>query len=266
MERLIKQYEDYYLIKCYGQEKYQSDFNKGILYLKSLSYFHNVENSFQQDKEGMIFQQAEKSVGTFYKVGPNERAIVSDLMKKGNVAEGVKVLKEKCHQTAETKDLYMNVNGFLCCFYLIPKKCLSISKNNIDILPLREYANFFYFLNSYAEQQGYTYFSIYDASILISKICQALDQENYDFTFGSVTYRDVGDQTKIKWFLNNQIAKIVFTKPTRLEYQREFRFFVSPKNQTTGDSISITADSLESTVVSSLAYLTPKYCKGRKEG
>lgn len=265
MERLIKQYEEYYLIKCYSQKAYQSDFNKGILYLKDLSYFHNVENKFQQDAEGVVFQQPEKSIGAFYEVDPIVSAIASDLMKKGNVAEGVKVLKEKGHQAAETKDLCMKVNGFLCCFYLIPKRCLSISKNNVDISPIGEYTNLFYFLNSYAGDQGYTFFSVYDAPKLIEKMCLVFNHENYGFTFGNVTYQDVGDQTKIKWFMNKQIEKIIFTKPLRFKYQREFRFFVSPKNQVTGDSIRITSDSLESTVISSLAYLTPKYYKQLKE-
>lgn len=265
MERLIKQYENYYLIKCYSQEAYQLDFNKGILYLKDLSYFHNVENKFQQDKEGVIFQQPEKSIGAFYKVDSIESAFASDLMKKGNVDEGVKALKENSHQTVGIKDLCIKVNGFLCCFYLMPKRCLSISKNNVDISPIGEYTNFFYFLNSYAKEQGYTFFSVYNAPKLIEKICWAFDHEGYDFTFGSVAYQDVEVQTKIKWFMNKQIEKIIFTKPLRFKYQREFRFFVSPKNQVTSDSIRVTSDSLESTVVFSLAYLTPRYYKQLKE-
>lgn len=214
----------------------------------------------------MIFHQAKNSIGSLYTIDPIENAVVSDLMKKGKIDEGIEVLKAKGNQTAETKDLCMNVNGFLTCFYLMSKKCLNISKNNIDISPIGEYTNFFYFLNSYAEKQGYTYFSVYDAPKLITKICQALNHENNNFAFGCVTYQDIGDQTKIKWFLDNQIEKIVFTKPLKFKYQKEFRFFVSPKKQTTCDSISIISDSLESTVVSSLAYLTPKYCEGLKEG
>lgn len=265
MEKLIKQYEDYYLVKCYSQEKYRTDFNKGSLYFKSLSYFHKVENKFQQDKEGMVFHQPENSIGTMYILDPNGSNSVSDLMKKGRMDEAINVLKANHTQSFATKDFCINVNGFLSCFYLIPKKCLKISENNIDILPKRECTNFFYFLNCYAEEQGYTFFSVYDAPELIKKICEAFQLENYDFTFGCVTYQDVDDQTKIEWLSKNQIEKIVFTKPTRLKYQREFRFFVSPKNHTTQDSISITSDRLESTVISSMAYLTPEYCKRLKE-
>lgn len=262
MEKLIKQYENYYLIKCYSQEKYRSDFNKGNLYLKALSYFHNVENKFQQDKEGRIFHQANNRLGSLCTIDPFESAVVSDLMEKGKMDEGIEVLKAKGNQIAETTDFMVNISGFLSCFYLMPKKCLNISKNNIDISPIEEYNHFFNFLNSYAEEQGFTFFSVYDAPKLITKMGQAINHENYNFTFGCVTYQDVSDQTKIKWFLENQIEKIVFTKPIKFEYQKEFRFFVSPKNQTTCDSISIITDSLESTVISSLVYLTPKYCEG----
>ena len=265
MEELIKQYEDYYLIKCYSNKKHCSDFNNGIIYLKQLSYFHNVENDFQQDKEGLIFHQPSNGNGSLYFIDPIQSGYVSELMKKGEMIKGIEILKTKGTQMAEIKDLSMNITGFLSCFYLIPKKYLKVSKDNIDISPLSEYNNLFYFLNNYAKEQGYTYFSIYDASKLIEKLYNIFNKQNYNVCFGCVTYEDIDEQTKIKWLSEKQIQKIVFTKPLKFKYQREFRFFVNSQYKTTDDSISIISDSLESTIISSLVHLTAEYCKKLKQ-
>lgn len=265
MEKIIKQYEDYYLIKCYNREEYRSDFNKGILYFKELSFFWKVENEFQQDKEGVIFSQRPDCSSFLYDINSIQSRCVSELMKTGNIIDGIEIVKSKGKQIAEIENLCLNITGYLSCFYLIPKECLKISNKKIDISPINEYNNFFYFLNEYAKEQGYTYVSIYNASQLIEKTCYALNDKNYDFTFGCITYEDVDELTKIKWFSEKQMQKIVFTKPFNFKYQKEFRFFVSPQNKTTDDSISIISDSLESTVISSLVYLTPECYKKLKE-
>lgn len=260
MSDLIKQYEDYYLIKCYAKKEYRTDFNKGIIYLNNLSFFHNVENAFQQDKEGEIFHQVKNSIGTFYIFDQIEGSEVSKLVKSGKALEEIKPLKKQSNKLGNFKDLRLSIAGYITCFYLIPKRCLKLSGKNIDISPINEYYNFFYFLNSYAKEQGYAFVCIYDAPKLIKKICDAFNDNNkYDFTYGSVTYQNVDVPTKAKWFKDGQFEKIAFTKSLKFKYQKEFRLFVSPKDLTTCDSIIINSDSFESTVVFSFDYATPEY-------
>lgn len=266
MDNLIAKYEDYYLVKCFNKEQYRADFNNGAIYFKDMSYFPNAENDFQQDEEGVVFRQAEKSYGTIYTMNSPTSEYVSDLMKSGNVFKGIELIKTQGNKVAETNKVLLNIEGFLCCFYLIPKRCLNITNKNIDISPEKEYANFFQLLDEYAKNTGYVFFSIYNALQLIEIISRSCKENHYNFTFGCIDYQDVDEQTKIKWFSEGQIEKIVFTKPLRFHYQREFRFFLSPCTKNTSDSIIINSDSLENITISSLAYLTQDYCRKLKEG
>lgn len=66
---------DYFLLKVFSKSDYMESFNNGSVYLNSTSYFWNMENAFQQDKEGLVFQQSDK--GYLIKTKPGFENIIS---------------------------------------------------------------------------------------------------------------------------------------------------------------------------------------------
>ncbi len=71
---------------------------------------------------------------------------------------------------------------------------------------------------------------MYDSTHLCRIIDNHFESKNYSLAYGVVNYKDLSPIEKINAYRQNEIDKIVFTKPLSYQYQREFRLFVSPKD------------------------------------
>ncbi len=104
---------DYYLVKAFGKPEYMKGFNSGNIYLNSTSYFWNLENTFQQDKEGLVFQQSGK--GVLLTAGEGFEEIVKSASSLEELIE--KAEKENIGEVVcETLDFSFRLEGYICCF------------------------------------------------------------------------------------------------------------------------------------------------------
>lgn len=258
MENIFEQYKDYYLIKCFEQEDFCSSFNNGNMYINNVSYFHDIENDFQKDKEGIIFMQPNGTEGKLFATNSETSALVSEFMNNKQFEDGLKCLKKYGLNLGTTQQGKLYIDGYLSCFFLIPKKFLIFNEKSIEISP-SIVKDFYDFLNSYAKEQGYLYFSIYDAKKLIKTFYEGFINIGYEVAFGTVSYAEITEETKIKWYKDRHLEKIVFTKSNNFDYQHEFRFFITSNKSSGNEPLREKICSIENTVLCSLSYLTPHY-------
>jgi hypothetical protein len=120
---------DYYLVKSFEQVLFRDEFNTGKkIYCKNTSYFWQIENTFQQDLEGNVFQH----IGNGYLIAANEEfeEVVKSAKSFNDIING---LSGKGEILATTSDFNIWINGYLCCFYLLPKSdILKISDNGLE--------------------------------------------------------------------------------------------------------------------------------------
>lgn len=246
-------FKDFYLIKCFGSEAHRGDFNSGKkMYLNSLKYFHKCENLFQGDLEGLVLQQEEKSTSKL-------------ILSRGNVTldELACMYKEDCYRDGikvfPVQDFKFYFDGYLCCFAVIPKSWMRFEEKNVVY---NEYANAYEwlitFLNMYC-QGKYCYFSVYDAEDCLQTLYHGLTGKGFSVAMGTVAYREMDAMERIRAAQNGDISSIIFTKNKSFEYQREFRVFITHKTVATQEHIEIQGISLEPSVVTSLAYISPEY-------
>lgn len=222
------------------------------MYLNSLKYFHECENTFQGDLEGLVLRQ---------EVASSSKLILS----KGNVSldQLAHMYKDDCYgegvKVFPVQDFKFFFNGYLCCFAVIPKSWMRFEEKNVVY---NEYANahewLFTFLNRYC-QGKYCYFSVYDAEDCLRMLYHGLTGKGFSVAMGTVAYREMDAMERIRAAQNGDISSIIFTKNKSFEYQREFRVFITHKTVATQEHIEIQGISLEPSVVTSLAYISPEY-------
>ena len=76
---------------------------------------------------------------------------------------------------------------------------------------------------------------------------------------GTVAYREMDEIERIRAVQNRDISSIIFSKSKSFEYQREFRVYITHKTDEMQEHIEIQGISLEPSVVTSLAYISPEY-------
>ena len=246
-------FKDFYLIKCFGSEEHRGDFNSGKkMYLNSLKYFHECENVFQGDLEGLVLQQEEKSTSKL-------------ILSRGNVTldELACMYKEDCYRDGikvfPVQDFKFYFDGYLCCFAVIPKSWMRFEEKNVVY---NEYADAYEwlitFLNRYC-QGKYCYFSVYDAEDCLRTLYHGLTEKGFSVAMGTVAYREMDEIERIRAVQNRDISSIIFSKSKSFAYQREFRVFITHKTDEMQEHIEIQGISLEPSVVTSLAYISPEY-------
>lgn len=248
-------FKDFYLIRCFGCEEFRDDFNSGKkMYLNSLKYYHDCENTFQGDLEGLVFQQqAECSSRLILSRGEITVDDLFRMYKEDSYGDGVKAFP--------VQDFKLFFDGYLCCFAVIPKSWMRFEEKSIIY---NENANAYEwlitFLNSYC-QEKYCYFSVYDAEECLRTLYHGLSDKGFSVAMGTVDYCDLNTEERIRAAQNRDISRVIFTKNKSFEYQREFRVFISSKMDVMQDHIEVQGISLEPSVVKSLAYLSPEYTK-----
>ncbi len=228
---------DYLLLKVFKSAERRDQFNKGDVYLSSTSNFWKLENSFQQDKEGGIFEQEGK--GFLLKTNPDFPKI---LAKSTSLDDVLKYLNEENagEVIAETADCSLRFEGYLCCFYLLSKKAISFTSNTLSITSDQERKDITLFLNKYLEDAPNHdfYVSIYDAVTFCNIFFKSMSDRGYKITYGIVRYEDIDDAMKIERYQKGEGGSILFTKPTKFSYQKEFRIILTNPNEPMKDHIT----------------------------
>jgi len=243
---------DYYLVKAFSKPEYMNDFNSGNIYLNSTNYFWNLENAFQQDKEGLVFQQSGK--GFLIKAKEGFEKIIkssSSLEEVLDRAEKANVGKVVC----ETSEFSFRVNGYICCFYLLPKSDVIIKENIMSITSEIAREDIAFFLENYLNESTTNdfYVSIYDAVVFYNIFAEEMKKKGYGLTYGIVKYKDIDEAQKIEWFQENN-KSILFTKPTRYSYQKEFRLFIDTPNEQVKEHILLDKIEIYKSLLYSFCY------------
>lgn len=261
-------YKDYYLIKCFSNDKYREDFNSGEnIHLNSCQYFHKVENDFQKDMEGVILSQDEGADGYLLVPHIDIKQLINDY-NSGIRNKDINIMQIILHNSeviCKTENFISFINGYLCCFYIIKKNQVIFNGKGIHFPNEKDYYDFVYFLKRYSDEKdfdkGYAYVSVYDAEPLLTTLCDEMYSKGYNYTNGFVEYENLSQEKKIKYFNEKNIYKIAFTKNKLFDYQKEFRILFSPKNHSLSDFIEEKICPLSKSVVKSFVYLSYDFCR-----
>lgn len=247
---------NYYFLHCFSQEKYRDEFNSGEkIYINSMQYFHNLEDDFQRDFEGGVVSQLQNRKGWMLKAKASY-----------NVNEAIeKVINNELKDDEwiiPTSDFKFYINGYIFCFTLIPKRYLEFRDNKIVFNEKHDISSGFrYLLNQYTKDSKYTYISIYNAQLFMETFYPQMANKGYKISYGCVDYENLTQELKCKYYSENNIYKLIFTKAEKFNYQNEFRIFLHKTGEEVKNHIEETGIDLQSSVVNNLVYLSPEYAK-----
>ena len=244
---------DYFLVKAFSRPEYMVSFNSGNIYLNSTSYFWKLENTFQQDKEGEVFHQTGK--GFIIKARPGFEKIV---MSSSSVEQIINRASEENFGKVicETAEVTFRLEGYICCFYLLPKSDVSFTQSTISITSEKARRDIAYFLEKYLNESTTKDFnvSIYDAVTFCSIFFEEMKKKGYRLTAGAVEYKNNNEIQKIKQFQNKDFRSILFTKPTQFSYQKEFRIFINNANEQVKENILVGGVEVYKSLLGSFNY------------
>lgn len=218
---------NYYLVKCFSKDEYRKSFNAGTdIHIKSTGYFWKLENTFQQDLEGLIFRQS----GEGYLIRTN-----SEFENVVRASSSLDDIKSKIPQygeiLTETENFFTRIDGYICCFYLLPKSSVEFDNGEIRFLNSSEEKDLLYFLDRYYEESKALFASIYDAIPFRKIFCDGMLERGYEIITGGVKYEDLTVEDRIQRFQQKDYQSLVFTKPVDYSYQKEFRIFLTNKEE-----------------------------------
>lgn len=244
---------DYFLVKAFSNREYMESFNSGSIYLKSTSYFWKLENTFQQDKEGLVYQQSDK--GYLLKTKPGFEKIIVEVSSFNDLMNRVE--KENFGQViCETSDFSVRLDGYICCFYLLPKKDVAFDKNILSITNETAREDIAFFLEKYLDEPTTNdfYVSIYDGVTFCNIFFERMEKIGFQVTYGMVKYNDIDEMQRIRLFQDKNYPTIVFTKPTRYSYQKEFRIFLHNANEQIKEHIVVDKCEVGNSLLGSFCY------------
>jgi hypothetical protein len=220
---------DYFLVRCFEEQEYRDSFNNGTcFYVNNMKKFWEFENTFQNDLEGCVLN---------FKGTINGYAV--DFEPEGKVDRNFfdKIKTEGKH-IATAEGINISISGYIYCFYLLPKTSIEVRNNKMFFTNDKAHLDFVTCIEKYLEEKEECYVSIYDAMPLCNILSTELSKRKYGFIFDEVKYIDLSDKEKSEMFNNGELKKLVFTKPTEFDYQKEFRIFITKSGQNDKDNIS----------------------------
>lgn len=241
---------DYFFAKCFKEIDYLKSFDNGNIRFGNVEEYWKSENKFQQDKEGEIISQIGKGYIVKAK-SPNIGHIIKNHSYFQDVEKAIKNDKI-CNIIGETSGFSMKINGYLCCFYLLPKKDIkAIANNGIEFIHKKAQDDFEQCIAKYTKElkKEETYVSIYDAYPICKIICDTMKQRGYDIMGNIVTYKNLSIGQKVELFQNRKFSDLIFTKSLDFEYQKEYRLFVSYKDGNMNDHITETGIDITGTII-----------------
>ena len=244
---------EYLFIKAFSKKEYMDAFNKGKVHFNCVKYFWKKQNFFQQDDEGKVFEQA----GRGYLIEGN------DLMEKN--IKGPASLDEIVRRTilsnsgkliCETSDFSVRIDGYICCFYLLPKMDVLFTNDSLSVKNIESRKSLAIFLEKFLEdsETNYFYVGIYDAKILCNLIMNAMENKGYKCKSGMVKYTDVDEASKISQFNNGDFRAIAFEKSTKYSYQKEYRIWIYKPNETAEGYIEESGIGIGSSLYGTFCY------------
>lgn len=254
----FSKFSDFYFIRCTPVQKYRDEFNNGkLMYINSVQFFHDLENEFQQDLEGVIYRQE-----------PNTTAYLLKAKSELTVDEAIDKVINNCLEDDEwitkTSDFKIYINGYILCLTIVPKSYINFSDKVIKFNSEYNIApNFWYLLNQYANSK-YLYLSVYDAESFMNIFYSEMINKGFSVNYGLVDYKTLTMEERIKCS-RSDIGKLIFTKDEKYSYQNEFRFFIRQKdNDNTLDHIEVVGVDLRPSLILDCAYLSPEYAEELK--
>ena len=254
--------KEYYFVKCFTAKKYRDDFNNGVdIHINNNRQFWKKENTFQQDYEGMIFKQNKFGSLIIAKQGCGD--IVDNIIKNSLNSSYNSVMEEleEYVYSMETKDFSISVDGYICCFYLLPKSEIEFDIENMTFgfSDETKQGSFINYIHEYAlenkKHEHKSYVSIYDAYAFMYFFSKGLESQGYSITYDKISYSDVTVSQKIQALKTLDYKTLLFTKPTKYSYQNEFRIFVSQKNnEELKNFLSVNGIDLNQSVVATFSY------------
>lgn len=247
-------FKNFYLMHCFSKEEYRREFNSGEkIYIKAVQYFHDLEDEFQRDFEGGVFRQPPNSNAFLLKAKP-------DLTVNQAIDNVISHDLQDVEWIIPTSDFKFYVNGYIFCFTLIPKCYLEIRDGQIIFNKAHNIADsFYYLLNQYTKDSKYTYISLYDAQSFMETFYPQMANRCYKISYGCVDYENLSQAQRCKYFSDKNIAKLIFTKDERFNYQNEFRIFLHKTGEMAQDHIEEAGIYLQSSVVNDSVYLSREY-------
>lgn len=264
--------KSFYLIKCYEKPEYRRGFNTGTnIHINGMRHFFNLESEFQKDTEGLIFEQSPNKRGYLFCAPSNMSEILRDegylLQNNSQIAisqddssQGlINCFLKNAKLFSYTDNVRLSVCGYICCFYLIPKRNVHFLEKEIAFRTETDKAAFFEFLSRYTETKNVAYISVYDAYNFVEKFYEGMTQKGYEISFAPINYVDLSPEIRVKWFSSGDIEKIVFTKDKRFAYQKEFRIFLTKPREKQAIFIEESGIDFQQTIVTEFVYLSPEY-------
>ena len=256
MNRDYSAFKKYYFVKCFENEEYRKQFNTGKnIHISSTQCFHNSKNNFQQDFEGGIYRQNKDCKGKFI-VSKNEMTFDDAIYE---------YLAHK-HETdailVPTQKLKLFIHGYIMCFAIFNKNDIRFNCNGIIFNRNSDIVHEFYgFLNDFAKESGYVFFSVLDAYQFMSEFCPSMEDKGYYLSYGFVNYEEPSTVDRISAYQAGKIEDIIFTKDkSKFSQQKEYRIFVVKKDGSRPKCIEENID-ISKSVVSEMTYLTLEYAK-----
>ena len=242
--------EDYYFLRLFDKSHYREEANNGTkLHINNMNYFWENENKFQQDFEGKIFCHS----GRGYIISAKDD--IKDIIKSAaSVNEILHKLPDKDNVIFETKDVAFKINGYIYCFYLLPKKSVIFKNNRMFFTNDKDKNDYNIFIKRYLEENNSYYGSIYDARVLWYLLCNEMSKKGYKVAANEVEYKALSDIDRIQLFQANKCTELVFTKDVAYKYQREYRFFFSTNNQTMKKFIEVEGIALKKSKIADFDY------------
>lgn len=242
--------ENYYFIRLFDKEIHREEANNGTkLHINSMNYFWENENKFRQDFEGKIFCQSDVGYVILSKDD------IKDTIKSAtSVNDILQKVSDEDNIICETKDFTFKTNGYIYCFYLLPKKSVNFKNNRMFFTNDKDKRNYYIFIQRYLEENNSYYGSIYDARVLWHLLCNGMIKKGYEVIANEVEYKALSDTDRIHLYQAKKYEELVFTKDSAYEYQREYRFFFLNNKQITERFIEVDGIALKKSRIADFDY------------
>lgn len=275
---MVEALKNYYLVKCFEKAEYRQGFNDGSnIHITGMGSFFDSESDFQRDTEGLVVEQPENASGYVFAAPANMKELLQGkgyLIDQGNKHLTVRndrkndlidYFKEKALLLAKTQSFRLTVNGYICCFYLLPKGHVHFLEREINFIDENKKSDFLQFLMNYTgEKENHkdvAYISVYDAFEFMEKMYNGMKEKGYEISFAPVEYETITEKKRIDWFTSGNIEKLVFTKDKKFQYQHEFRIFLCKAKEATRKFIEESGIDFQKTIVKEFDYISPQYAK-----
>lgn len=193
---------DYFLMRLFSSQQYLTKFIEGEVFFNNIMNYREMSNSFQGDeKEGTIIAET----------NPFEMYINYDT--------------PRVQYIGKTKNLILSLNGYACCFFLLPKEFFNINNGELEYDTNSPYlSDVKQCMNEYND--GKPFFCIVDAYNFLNNIGSCMKEIGCGFVASPIEYKDMSTTERVSLYRNKQYIDLVMTKPTKYKYQNEYRIFI----------------------------------------